>query len=339
MGSLTRPKAGAQRDAHQRELGRALGWLGAMAWSAALLSGCGTSGTSQTGHVTRADPPGAAQQAPRGGGYYLDDGPGDNPPADLHAIPDAIPRVEPLHRGSTRPYTVLGRNYVPMTGFAPYKARGVASWYGRRYHGKQTSNGEIYDMYGMSAAHPVLPIPSYVRVTNVTSGRSVIVRVNDRGPFIDGRLIDLSYTAAYKLGLLAGGSGQVEVEVILPGDRVVPTAPTVALAVGPEVPPPAREPALEPPSSLPLPVPSSAVQVQAGGYYVQLGAFSSRENAAGFLEKVRGQAAGIADEIQLTPRDGLFRVQSGPYATRTEASQVAERVSAALALKPVIVGR
>ncbi|SEN09361.1 rare lipoprotein A [Nitrosospira multiformis] len=153
----------------------------------------------------------------KGGGYYLDDGPGDNPPADLHLIPDAIPREEPLRASTMRPYSALGKRYKPMTRHEPYKTRGMASWYGRRYHGQKTASGEVYDMYAMTAAHPTLPIPSYARVTSVASGKSVVVRVNDRGPFLSNRLIDLSYTAAYKLDVLGGGSGLVEVESIVPG--------------------------------------------------------------------------------------------------------------------------
>src|SRR6185436_1861118 len=141
---------------------------------------------------------------------------------------------EPLKSGAMRPYVVMGQSYTPMTELTPYKARGSASWYGRRYHGKQTSSGEVYDMYSMSAAHPVLPIPSYARVTHLASGKSVIVRINDRGPFIDSRLIDLSYTAAYKLGVLAGGSALVEVEAIIPGAPVF--AATVAAAPVPSRP-------------------------------------------------------------------------------------------------------
>ncbi len=157
--------------------------------------------------------------APRSGGFYLDDGPGANPPKDLDAIPDAVPRAEPLNPRTARPYVVFDRQYVPMTSMAPYRERGVASWYGRRYHGQRTSNGEIYDMYGMTAAHPTLPIPSYVRVTHLGNGRSVVVRVNDRGPFLNARLIDLSYTAAAKLGYVSAGSAEVEVELITRFDR------------------------------------------------------------------------------------------------------------------------
>jgi rare lipoprotein A len=118
------------------------------------LGGCGTTAK-----------PGPTTQTPRGGGYYLDDGPGANPPPDIDRIPDATPRLEPLRPASMRPYTVNGKQYTPMTSLQPYRARGVASWYGRRYHGKATSSGETYDMYAMTAAHPVLPIPSYASPT------------------------------------------------------------------------------------------------------------------------------------------------------------------------------
>ena len=153
---------------------------------------------------------------PRPGGYYLDDGPGANPPANFESIPDAVPRSEPVNRGTARPYVVMGKSYTPMTSLGPYKARGIATWYGRRYHGRQTASGEIYDMYAMTAAHTTLPIPSYARVTNLKDGRSVVVRINDRGPFVDGRIIDLSYTAAHRIGVIAGGNALVEVESILP---------------------------------------------------------------------------------------------------------------------------
>ncbi|MEE9580151.1 MAG: septal ring lytic transglycosylase RlpA family protein, partial [Nitrosomonadaceae bacterium] len=116
----------------------------------------------------------------KGGGYYLDDGPGDNPPPNLASIPNAIPRIEPLRKSNMRPYVVLGKTYTPMTALGPYKKRGIASWYGRRYHGKKTASGEIYDMYGMTAAHTTLPLPSYAQVTNIKNKKSVIVRINDR---------------------------------------------------------------------------------------------------------------------------------------------------------------
>ena len=185
------------------------------------LTGCGTFFKLEKSEEKNAKPSSVSTALSggnkKGGGYYLDDGPGDNPPADLHLVPNAVPREEPLRASTMRPYSALGKRYKPMTRHERYKTRGMASWYGRRYHGQKTASGEIYDMYAMTAAHPTLPIPSYVRVTSVASGKSVVVRVNDRGPFLSNRLIDLSYTAAYKLDVLGGGSGLVEVESIVPG--------------------------------------------------------------------------------------------------------------------------
>jgi rare lipoprotein A len=133
------------------------------------------------------------------------DGPPESPPAGLERTPDAVPRIEPVRDiGANRPYAVAGRRYVPLSGDVVYNESGLASWYGRKFHGRPTSSGEPYDMYAMTAAHRTLPIPSYVRVRNPANGREIVVRVNDRGPFADGRIIDLSYAAAAKLGVLAG---------------------------------------------------------------------------------------------------------------------------------------
>jgi rare lipoprotein A len=151
------------------------------------------------------------------GGYYKDDGPHERPPANLDRVADAVPRNEPLHKYANRPYEALGKRFVPMTSVQPFKQRGMASWYGKRYHGQKTSSGEIYDMYAMTAAHPTLPIPSYARVTSVANGKSVVVRINDRGPFKSERVIDLSYVAAHKLGFIQAGQARVEVEAIVPG--------------------------------------------------------------------------------------------------------------------------
>ena len=153
----------------------------------------------------------ACTLGPRRGGH--EDGPGAG---NLDRIADARPRSEPLNRGANSPYTALGRKYVPYQSLTPYRQRGVATWYGRKFHGKPTSSGERYDMYAMTAAHTILPIPSYARVTNLSNGRSIVVRVNDRGPFHPERIIDLSYAAAYKLGFVNAGSVRVEVEAILP---------------------------------------------------------------------------------------------------------------------------
>src|SRR5690606_39969014 len=155
---------------------------------AVLIAGCSSTGTRKAG------------------GYYQDDGPGANPPADLDNIPDAVPRLEPLASGANRPYTVFGKRYVPIADSDhPYKERGIASWYGKKFHGQRTSIGEVYDMYAMTAAHPTMPLPSYARVSSSINGRTVIVRVNDRGPFHSNRIMDLSYAAARKLGIIGPG--------------------------------------------------------------------------------------------------------------------------------------
>jgi rare lipoprotein A len=151
------------------------------------------------------------------GKYYKDDGPPDKVPDNLAQAPDAVPRDEPFHKFANRPYTVFGKSYAPVVNKEPTKERGMASWYGRKFHGQKTASGEPYDMFAMTAAHKTLPIPSYARVTNVKNGLSVVVRINDRGPFHGGRVIDLSYAAASRLGFVGAGSGEVEIQSIVPG--------------------------------------------------------------------------------------------------------------------------
>jgi rare lipoprotein A len=281
--------------------------LAALLLLLAALGGCGT-----TAH--RAAP---AAPGPPKSGYYKDDGPGERVPANIDAIPDAVPRVEPLNRFANRPYTVFGREYVPATSLRPYKERGIASWYGRKFHGEKTSTGEVYDMYAMTAAHPTLPLPSYARVTNVATGRSVVVRVNDRGPFLHDRLIDLSYAAAYRIGIAQKGSGEVEVEAILPGA-------TTLLAATPL--PPGAGAAPAPPGPPPAPVEAAPAPGVAPGYVVQLGAFGNYVNARNFLDRVQNQLAGAQVEAKIRQVDGLYRVYVGPYAERDEARGVARRL-------------
>lgn len=240
--------------------------------AAGLLAACGSTPPRDLPAPPSGDPDGRSlsrhcagkPMSGRGGGFYLDDGPGEPPPFDLDMVGDAIPRDEPLHRFANRPYTALGQDFVPLTARAPYRERGVASWYGRRYHGKPTSSGEIYDMYGMTAAHPTLPIPSYARVTNLANGCAVIVRINDRGPFKRGRLIDLSYVAAYKLGYLDTGSATVEVEAVFAGDALPPPVNLASVAAGeaavamPVQPPPSVEPVAQ---AMPTSAPPPAIEV------------------------------------------------------------------------------
>jgi rare lipoprotein A len=263
------------------------------------------------------DAPAAPVPAPPAkGGYYKDDGPGANPPPDLAGIPDAVPRAEPLHRYANRPYQALGKDYVPMTRAAPFRQSGVGSWYGRRFHGSPTSSGEKYDMYAMTAAHPTLPIPSYARVTNPANGRSVVVRINDRGPFHADRVIDLSYAAAWKLGYVEAGSARVEVEALPPGAPVqVPALTTVAASA------------------------ADAKTDAAAGPRVQLGAFASREAAENLRGRVQKELGWLAQPMQIVQGGSMFRVQLGPYGTPDEARAIADRIQAELGLRPVIVSR
>ena len=253
------------------------------------------------------------------GGFYKDDGPGLFAPSNLEEIPDAVPKMEPLLSGPMRPYVVLGKGYAPMTRLEPYKDRGIATWYGRRYHGKPTSSGEAYDMYAMTAAHTVLPIPSYVRVTNLANKKSVVVRVNDRGPFIGNRLIDLSYTAAYKLGLATAGSGMVEVEVIIPGSP----EPGKTSGASPNIAPAAVQPV-------------APAKPMATGFFVQLAAFSSKENADAYLQKIREQKELQGEPLQIRENAGLFRIHAGPYPSDAAARQSAERVARLLNIRPLV---
>ena len=254
-----------------------------------------------------------------GGGYYLDDGPGTSPPADIDSIPDAVPRAELINRATTRPYTVLGRSYRPYAQHQTYRVRGLASWYGKRYHGKQTANGEKYDMYAMTAAHTVLPLPSYARVTNLSNGRSVVVRVNDRGPFHDERVIDLSYAAAYKLDFVSAGSAMVEVEAIVPDEIPSSSVPVIA----------ATHP---PPRAGPLDAGES-------GIFLQLGAFSLRDNADVFVHRMRTDIVWLGDSIHLYKSGNLYKVHAGPYANRIAADHDAVRVYQELGFTPMVLSR
>ncbi len=280
-----------------------------------------------------------------GGGYYLDDGPGDNPPDNLDDIPDAQPRLEPLHRPSLKPYSVLGLNFKPMTELKPYKAKGIGSWYGRRFHGSRTATGETYDMYAMTAAHPTLPLPSYARVTNLANGKSVVVRVNDRGPFLHNRLIDLSYAAAYRLGYAGAGSALVEVELILPGAetpaasaRAAPPAELSPRAAAEAAAATTEDPIARIAAQDPQPA-NLATVAEARGTFLQLAAFASSDNAESFRLRVAQQLAGIADNLHIHAKDGVFRLHLGPYRDAQEARSVARRIADSLELQAIVVQR
>lgn len=276
----------------------------------------------------------------RGGGFYKDDGPADDIPDGLDDIPDAEPKWEPLHKPATRPYVVLGKEYVPNTAVKPYRTRGIASWYGKKFHGQKTSIGEPYDMFAMTAAHPTLALPSYVRVTNVQTGKSVVVRIIDRGPFHADRVIDLSYTAAYKLGLVNGGSGLVDVEAIIPGE---PTATTYAQVVPPK--PAEREDLAEmtrrlarEERSVQAIVPPTDLSA-AKGIYLQLGAFANAENAENLKNHLMRELDWLNESMRINPGGGIHRLHLGPYASRGDADRVAEKIRAALGYRPTVVVR
>ncbi len=301
---------------------------------ASLIAACGSSPQREAPRgATPSGPP------PASGGYYLDDGPGVNPPPDLDSIPDAIPRLEPLHRAASRPYAVLGHEYVPATTLIPYHERGIASWYGRKFHGQKTSIGETYDMYAMTAAHPTLPLPSYARVTSVATGRSVVVRVNDRGPFLHGRIIDLSYAAAHRLGIAQSGSGEVDVQAILPGavaqsPQVTQSPPLAAVASAPAITAPLAPAAAmtQSPQSPDAPPVAPAI----GGYSVQLGAFANFANAQAFLAHVQNQLATAQVEPKIRQAGGLYRVYVGPYPDRSEAQRIGERITQAFGFSTTV---
>lgn len=282
----------------------------------------------------------------RGGGFYKDDGPADEIPDGLEDIPDAEPKWEPLHKPATKPYVVLGKEYVPNTALKPYKARGIASWYGKKFHGQKTSIGEPYDMFAMTAAHTTLALPSYARVTNVQTGKSVIVRITDRGPFHADRVIDLSYTAAYKLGLINGGSGQVEVEAIIPGEA---SGTTYA-----QVTPPSRPSASESDDIAQLarrmaleekPQQTATMAGMSGeadipkGVYLQLGAFSSVDNAENLKNHLTRELDWLVEPMRINPAGGIHRLHLGPYANRGDAEKVADKIRTALGFKPTFVTR
>ncbi len=300
----------------------------------------------------------ACAAAPRSGGYYKDDGPGEKPPANLDQIADAQPKAEPLHRYANRPYQVFGKEYVPLAFVQPYRQRGVARWYGKKFHGQRTASGEAYDMYAMTAAHPTLPIPSYARVTRVATGRSVIVRINDRGPFHQGRMIDLSYAAALKLGFAYLGSAEVELESIEPGQAVTPieqaaTATPPAAATTPPAaattpPAAATNPpavATTPPAETTTPPAATtteqapAAPEQAKAVYLQVGAFSSRDNAENLRSRLEGEFGWLKDTVQVLAIGNLWRLHVGPYRSQDDARSVAERIESQLSIKPLLVVR
>lgn len=227
---------------------------------------------------------------------------------DTRNVADAVPRQEPRSKyGNPDSYVVNGRRYSVMESASGYSERGIASWYGNKFHGQRTSSGETYDMYGMTAAHTRLPLPTYVRVTNLKNGRSTVVKVNDRGPFHDNRLIDLSYAAASKLGIVESGTGLVEVQALAPGQAAPPPVSVAqsgpAVATGASV--------------------GAPVQL-----YLQVGAFVSRTNAEQLRERLNGQNLPpvVIQQSTSSANTQIYRVRVGPIANVEEADRLATQL-------------
>ena len=230
----------------------------------------------------------------------------------------------------TGPTRCSGASTFPRRRFKPYQERGIASWYGRKFHGQKTSIGETYDMYAMTAAHPTLPLPSYARVTSVASGKSVVVRVNDRGPFLHGRIIDLSYAAAHRLGIAQNGQRRSRRAGDPAGRRVAIAAGQPAAADAGGCGAGDRDTARPTPASAPAADPDAPpIAPVAGGYSVQLGAFANFANAQAFLAHVQNQLVTAQVEAKIRQAGGLYRVYIGPYPARSEAERVGERITQA----------
>ena len=304
-----------------------------------LLAACGTPpklpvASSKTAAGTVAAKPLLPPANSGRGGYYKDDGPAENVPENLLATPDPIPTVEPYSRPAARPYSVLGKTYTPITDDKPFKQRGFGTWYGKKFHGQKTASGERYDMFKMTAAHPTLPIPSFARVTNLDNGAQVIVRINDRGPFHASRIIDLSYTAALKLGYINQGTGNLEVERLLPEDieRLAKNPPEPALPGAPPVRPDLIGELIQSAGA-------GGAQEGGTGIYLQFGSYAQIANAEGVLDRLLPKWAEGKPPLEIVEYGGVFRVYSGPYASRSEAQQAAQQVRATGVQLPVVVTR
>lgn len=259
--------------------------------------------------------------------YKLDN---DRPPeeaVDVSSVAEPEPQFEPPSRGGNKsPYRVLGKSYHVLPTAVGFSEEGIASWYGSKFHGYHTSNGEIYDMYKFTAAHKHLPLPSYVRVTNLDNGRQVIVRVNDRGPFHDERIIDLSYAAASRLGVLQTGTARVRLENVMPSDPSLPPT-SLATAAPATVTPSAAQTSAPMPMAVSAPIatasPAPAAATPVAGYYLQVGAYASELSAV----KVQNEVSNLVDspvvlETRASSGTPVHRVRVGPFANPLEARRI-----------------
>jgi rare lipoprotein A len=323
--------------------------LMAFAALAVLLASCSTSRAptqKSSGTAVRAMPGLDVNRAHKDGAPWWD--------VDVSRIPDATPT---LHTGAYKanPYTVLGKTYFPLSDSKRYVASGTASWYGTKFHGQNTANGEVYDLYGMSAAHKTLPLPSYVRVTNLDNNKSVILRVNDRGPFYSDRIIDLSYAAAKKLGYAEIGTARVKVEGIDPQEwwaakgRPAPlmlnepqvaqnAAPTITASAGTveQWTPPAQQHASD---TVPVQINAKKnASAPASGQYLQVGAFANPDAAELLRSKLSGMvSAPVFISSIVRNQQTLHRVRMGPIGSQGEIQQVQNSVRMANLGSPSLV--
>lgn len=271
----------------------------------------------------------ASSSTPASGKRYVgkDKDWGPNQEIDMSHVPDAKPRYEQRTiAGNKNPYTVLGKTYVLMKEERAYKERGKASWYGYKFNGELTSNGDLYDMFSMTAAHKTLPIPSYVRVTNIDNKKSVVVRVNDRGPFHGDRIIDLSYAAAQRLGITQAGVGNVEVEVLVPEDD--PRAPLLAT----------KKPDVESAKQINSATTYSPGTVQVGeGAYLQLAAFGVEKSAKQFASDVESKIAYPVVITTVNNPQKLYRVRVGPFENVEKLEQARTELEKINVLKSQVV--
>jgi len=242
------------------------------------------------------------------GAYYLDDGPDENPPQNLDKIPDAQPKYEALSKRANRPYVAFDKKYFPMQKIIPFKEEGYASWYGKRYHGRKTSIGETYDMYQMTGAHKTLPLPCYIKVTNLKNNRSVIIRVNDRGPFIDERIVDLSYAAAHRLEIIQNGSELVKIEMVNPSSVV---------------------------KNIEKPNQNSSPSIKS--FYIQAGAFSNQDNASFLINRLSKIKFKNSLSIKILNKNSLHLVTIGPYASKKIAEEALKNVTKKIQLNSFII--
>jgi rare lipoprotein A len=314
--------------------------LGSVALLLSLLAGCAGTPPSVTPAPAQTAAPTPAPTPDR-------DGPPSSVPPDLQRTPDAEPRVEPIRSGGpNKPYEVLSQRYTPLTVDEALVQSGLASWYGRKFHGRPTASGEIYDMFAMSGAHRTMPIPSYARVLNPANGQQIVVRINDRGPFHADRIIDLSYTAALKLGVL-GGVTPVQVQRLTHDDirsgrwrSDFAAAPAVAPIAAPADAPadtPAAAPAL---AAATAPAEDGAAPARAAaGFWLQLGAFRQRHGAFELRAALTRELDWLEPLLAIFSDSGHYRVQAGPYASRAEALSAATQIRLSRPAQPLLLQR